>query len=77
MHFNTLETFRQQVYSCFERQQDALVSEPAVRSLAELSPSPFFVRRWLGLYAGLALDGGASARPRAGRTLELARGVCL
>jgi DDE superfamily endonuclease len=60
MHFNTLETFRQQVYCCFERQRDALfnlcdalVSEPAARSLPELSLSPFFVRRWPSLYAAL------------------------
>jgi hypothetical protein len=60
MHFNTVERFRQQVYDCFERQQDALfnlcdalVSEPAARSLAELSLSPFFVRRWPSLYAAL------------------------
>jgi hypothetical protein len=60
MHFNTLETFRQQVYGCFERSQDALfnlcdalVSEPQARSLPELSLSPFFQRRWPSVYAAL------------------------
>jgi hypothetical protein len=60
MHFNTLDDFRQQVYPCFERSRDALfnlcdalVSEPAARSLPELSLSPFFVRQWPSVYEAL------------------------
>lgn len=60
MHFNTLESFRQQVYSCFERSRDALfnlcdalVSEPPARSLPELSLSAFFPRRWPSVYEAL------------------------
>jgi hypothetical protein len=57
MHFNTLETFRQQMYDCFERSRDALfnlcdalASEPQARSLPELSLSVFFERRWPSVY---------------------------
>ncbi len=60
MHFNTLEQFRQQIYSSFERSRDALfnlcdalVSEPAARSLPELSLSPFFQRQWPSVYEAL------------------------
>src|SRR2546421_10446402 len=60
MHFNTLDHLRQQIYRCFERSQDALfnlsdalVSEPAARSLPELSLSVFFERRWPSVYEAL------------------------
>lgn len=60
MNFNTLETFRQQMYGCFERSRDALfslcdalASEPQARSLPELSLSVFFERRWPSIYEAL------------------------
>ena len=43
MHFYTLEHLHQQMYGCFERSRDALLSEPQARSLPELSLSAFFI----------------------------------
>ncbi|MDD1748279.1 MAG: transposase [Methanothrix sp.] len=58
--FNTLSEFRYAVYPCFQRAQDALfetcdalVTESAARTFAELSLSPRFTRHWPSLYAGL------------------------
>jgi hypothetical protein len=55
-----LNQLRQQVYACCERSADALFelmdavsSEPTARSLAELSLSPFFRRRWASVYEAL------------------------
>jgi hypothetical protein len=60
MHFNTLKHLRQQGYGSFERSRDALfnlsdalLSEGQARSLAELSLSVFFERRWSSVYAAL------------------------
>ncbi|QBD80537.1 transposase [Ktedonosporobacter rubrisoli] len=60
MHFNILQQFRQQVYTCFERGADALFNvcdallvEPQARSLVELSQAPCFERRWSSLYQAL------------------------
>jgi DDE superfamily endonuclease len=60
MHFNTLKSFRQQMYACFERSGDALfnlcdalISESQARSLPELSLSVFFERRWPSIYEAL------------------------
>jgi hypothetical protein len=60
MDFNTLKTFRQQVYDCIECRADTLfslcdglLSEGQARSLPELSHSPFFDRRWPSIYAAL------------------------
>jgi hypothetical protein len=60
MQFNTLNQFRHAIYPCFTRAQDALfetcdalLTEPAAHSYAELSLSPHFTRRWASLYAGL------------------------
>ena len=61
MNLNTLKTFRQQVYDCMPSRADALfsvcdglLSEPAARSLPELTHSPFFQRQWPSVYAALA-----------------------
>lgn len=58
--FAQLTTFRQELYACFCKAGDALfncidalLSETPARSLAELSLSPFFVRRWPSLYQAL------------------------
>lgn len=60
MQFNTLIHFRQQVYQSFQRAPDALfevtdalLTETAAQSFAELSLSPHFTRRWSSLYAAL------------------------
>ncbi len=57
MDCNTLADFRHTLYGCFEQAGDvlmnivdALSSETSARSLAELSLSPFFTRRWPSLY---------------------------
>jgi len=57
MDCNTLLDFRHGVYDCFARAgdalmnaNDALLSDTSARSFAELSLSPFFVRRWPSLY---------------------------
>src|ERR1700688_3464409 len=57
MNCNTLDTFRRKAYDCFTRAADALMNvadalltETRARSLAELSLSPFFQRRWPSLY---------------------------
>jgi len=57
MDSNTLSEFRHTAYSCFTRAADALMNvadalltETRARSLAELSLSPFFERRWPSLY---------------------------
>lgn len=57
MDFSTLITFRRGLYACFERAgdalmntTDALLSETAAHSFAELSLSPCFERRWPSLY---------------------------
>jgi hypothetical protein len=58
---NNLETFRQALYPCLVKAQDALfetcdalLTEPAARSFAELSLSPRFTRQWPSLYAAFA-----------------------
>jgi hypothetical protein len=60
MDCNILADFRRKVYACFERAGDtlmnlvdALLTETPARSLAELSLSPFFERRWPSLYEAL------------------------
>ena len=60
MQFNTLNRFRHAIYPCFQRAQDALfetcdalLTDPAARSFAELSLAPRFRRRWASLYAAL------------------------
>ena len=60
MDFNTLSRFRCAAYACFHKAADAsmnladaLVSETPARSLAELTLSPFFERRWPSLYEAL------------------------
>lgn len=60
MQFNILDEFRHAVYPCFEKARDALfetcdalLTEPAARSFAELSLSPRFTRQWPSLYAAL------------------------
>ncbi len=60
MNLTILKEFRQQVYGCFERSQDALfnvsdalLSESQARSLPELSLSVFFERRWPSVYEAL------------------------
>ena len=57
MDFSTLAEFRRNTYACFDRAADALMNvadalltETPARSLAELSLSPFFERRWSSLY---------------------------
>src|SRR5690348_10838288 len=61
MNLNTLKDFRQHAYACMERRADTLfhlcdglLSTPQVRSLPELSHSPFFDRQWPSIYAALA-----------------------
>src|SRR5882724_8058662 len=58
--FSQLTGFRNQLYGCFAKAGDALfniidalLSETAARSLAELSLSAFCTRRWGSLYQGL------------------------
>jgi hypothetical protein len=58
--FSHLTDFREQLYGCFRKAGDALfniidalLSETAARSLAELSLSPFCTRRWGSIYQGL------------------------
>lgn len=60
MDSDTLCAFRQRAYACFSRAADALMNvadalltETRARSLAELSLSPFFGRRWPSLYEAL------------------------
>jgi hypothetical protein len=60
MDSNILAAFRHDLYGCFVRAGDALINtvdalltETRAHSLAELSLSPFFARRWPSLYAGL------------------------
>jgi hypothetical protein len=57
-----LAEFRNRLYDCFCRAgdalfniMDALLSETAARSLAELSLSPFCERRWCSIYQALQL----------------------
>jgi hypothetical protein len=57
MNLNTLNDFRHEVYSCFERAADALfntvdalLTETQAHSFPELSLSPWFERRWCSLY---------------------------
>ena len=58
--FSQLTGFRNQLYGCFAKAGDALfniidalLSETAARSLAELSLSAFCTRRWGSIYQGL------------------------
>jgi hypothetical protein len=60
MNDTILKEFREGVYESFEQGadalfnlSDALLSEVQAQSLAELSFSPFFERRWSSVYAGL------------------------
>jgi len=60
--------YRRRLYSCFVRggdalmnAVDALLTESGARSFAELSLSPFFVRRWSSLYE--AFDDATIDRP--------------
>src|SRR5437588_6571235 len=57
MNLNTLQGFRHEVYSCFDRAADALfntvdalLTETSAHSFPELSLSPCFERRWCSLY---------------------------
>lgn len=57
MNLNTLQTFRQGIYTSFTRAADALfkvvdalVTETTAQSFAELALSPYFERRWSSLY---------------------------
>jgi DDE superfamily endonuclease len=57
MNVSTLQEFRQEIYSSFERAGDtlfntvdALISESQAQSFPELSLSPFFLRSWSSLY---------------------------
>src|SRR5260370_6708729 len=57
MNLNTLQGFRHEVYSCFDRAADALfnsvdalLTETQAHSFPELSLSPLFERRWGSLY---------------------------
>src|SRR5260370_9004618 len=57
MDLSTLQLYRHEIYSCFQRAKaalfdtvDALLSETQAQSFAELSQSPFFQRRWPSLY---------------------------
>jgi hypothetical protein len=61
MNLNTLDEFRHAIYPSFTRARDALfnvgdalLTETAAHSFAELSLSPFFVRRWPSLYTAFA-----------------------
>jgi hypothetical protein len=63
-----LKEFREGVYESFERGadalfnvSDALLSEVQAQSLAELSLSPFFERKWSSVYAGVQ-DGKINVR---------------
>jgi hypothetical protein len=60
MDCNTLADFRRTLYACFQKAGDALMNlvdalltETPARSLAELSLSPCFERRWPSLYEAL------------------------
>jgi hypothetical protein len=60
MDFSTLAEFRSYAYACLERAadalmnvSDALLTETPAQSLAELSLSPCFERRWPSIYAAL------------------------
>ena len=60
MNLNTLNEFRHAIYQCFCRAHDALfnvcdalVSDSAARSFAELSLSPSVTRRWPSVYAAM------------------------
>ena len=57
-----LEQHRQEIYGCLKRAGDALfnltdavLSESQARSLAELSLSPSFERKWPSLYEALGV----------------------
>ncbi len=57
MNLNTMQRFRHEVYTCFDRAADALfntvdalLTETQAHSFPELSLSPFFERRWCSLY---------------------------
>ena len=57
MNLNTLQDFRHEVYSCFDRAADALfnsvdalLTETQAHSFPELSLSPWFERRWCSLH---------------------------
>jgi hypothetical protein len=74
MQFNTLIQFRQHVYNSFQRApdalfevSDALLTETAAQTFAELSLSPRFRRRWPSLYA--AFKDGQIERSALRRTL--------
>jgi len=69
MNLNTLRTFRHEVYGSFTRAGDALfntldalVTETAAQSFAELSLSPCFERHWSSLYE--AFEDGRIERER-------------
>jgi hypothetical protein len=72
MNLNTLKAFRHDVYASFTRAGDALfntvdalVTETAAQSFAELSLSPAFERRWSSLYE--AFEDGRIERERGPR----------
>ena len=52
--FTLLQTFRQALYSCFERRADALLTAGPVLSPAHLSQEAVHRRGWGSLYAALA-----------------------
>ncbi len=73
MQFNTLNQFRHDAYACLQRAPDALfeacdalLTESAAHSFAELSLSPRFRRKWPSLYA--AFKDGLMDRPALQRT---------
>lgn len=60
MNFNTVKTFRHEVYQSFKQAKDALfnvldalASEDRAQSLPELSLSPHFQRKWPSIYEAL------------------------
>ena len=60
MNCNTLADFRRTLYACFQKAADALMNlvdalstETSAKSLAELSLSPCFQRRWPSVYEAL------------------------
>jgi hypothetical protein len=47
---NTVRRFRHDLYDCFLKARDALLTETTVKSFPELSQSPWFERKWPSLY---------------------------
>ena len=69
MDITTLSQIREEIYRSFDRARDALfntvdalIAETQAKSFAELSLSPFFVRKWPSLYE--AFEDGRIDRKR-------------